>query len=514
MLMVMESPQVIKVKFQDTLMRFTLYYDEDGLLDLNMLGLKDKIRTFYNFGPAMDLNLTYIDEDSDVVTLVDDDDLDEAVRQNLNPLRITVFSSIDSISSKPSQESSISMTGVSLIVAKLEECSSRFSKLEESMSKLTKLEECMSKFTNLGFDLEHRSGGNRGDRMASDCPMGPQGAEDLRESSIDVAEPKAFSSANVEELTQITNQKGKEDSNAVGSVAISVPPTNSHVDIKVNCHEDSVEVASPDKNTCPKEVPVLAGVEQFPGVKVASNLHDISPQNEFAAENVFPPWYDNSYPIKKSYYHQDIHDRVFHGGVQCDGCGMLPIVGSRFKSIVREDYDLCITCFRSIGKDDEYIKLNLPQSFQFHNSDEKRCGPPHSLEPWCTMPDAPKGPRCFDGHIALSDGSVIAPNISVAKICKMRNKGSTIWSFGTRLEWIGGDKFTEEVSVELQVPLHGCGLGEELDVVVNFIAPERSDLYVSFWRMLSPFGYEFVQKFSLLIEVSYELNHFSVAGCN
>ena len=35
---------------------------------------------------------------------------------------------------------------------------------------------------------------------------------------------------------------------------------------------------------------------------------------------------------------------VQHQGVQCDGCGQLPIQGPRYRSTTRDDYDLCGRC--------------------------------------------------------------------------------------------------------------------------------------------------------------------------
>merc|ERR1719387_3201571 len=33
-----------------------------------------------------------------------------------------------------------------------------------------------------------------------------------------------------------------------------------------------------------------------------------------------------------------------HPGVNCDGCGMAPLTGPRFKSLTQVDYDLCQAC--------------------------------------------------------------------------------------------------------------------------------------------------------------------------
>lgn len=59
-------------------------------LNLRMDALREKILNLFSFNPDTELTLTYIDEDNDVVTLVDDNDLRDVVKQGLDPLRITV----------------------------------------------------------------------------------------------------------------------------------------------------------------------------------------------------------------------------------------------------------------------------------------------------------------------------------------------------------------------------------------------------------------------------------------
>lgn len=52
--------------------------------------MKKKIDNYFGFDHDEFFTMTYVDEDGDMVNLADDDDLDDVVKQSLNPLRITV----------------------------------------------------------------------------------------------------------------------------------------------------------------------------------------------------------------------------------------------------------------------------------------------------------------------------------------------------------------------------------------------------------------------------------------
>lgn len=80
---------IIQVKYAETVRRFSTRV-VDGKFDLNMDRLREKIVGLFKFSPRTELTITYIDVDGDVVTLADDEDLHDVVRQGLNPLRITV----------------------------------------------------------------------------------------------------------------------------------------------------------------------------------------------------------------------------------------------------------------------------------------------------------------------------------------------------------------------------------------------------------------------------------------
>ncbi|CAK9210331.1 unnamed protein product, partial [Sphagnum troendelagicum] len=55
---------------------------------------------------------------------------------------------------------------------------------------------------------------------------------------------------------------------------------------------------------------------------------------------------------------------VRHFGIQCDACNMFPILGPRFKSKKKFDFDLCQACFQQkkieCDDDDEYTRIDRP----------------------------------------------------------------------------------------------------------------------------------------------------------
>ncbi|KAK3267160.1 hypothetical protein CYMTET_24268 [Cymbomonas tetramitiformis] len=55
-------------------------------------------------------------------------------------------------------------------------------------------------------------------------------------------------------------------------------------------------------------------------------------------------------------------ERVQHVGVQCDGCHQCPIVGTRYKSVSREDFDICQRCHGGRNHDQAgpFARIDLP----------------------------------------------------------------------------------------------------------------------------------------------------------
>ncbi|KAF7838278.1 protein NBR1-like protein isoform X2 [Senna tora] len=86
----MASTLVVKVKCEDILRRFNVRVKEKNELDIDIVGLRFKIISLFLFLADSNFILRYVDEDGDLVTLVDDDDLRDIMRQKLKFLRIDV----------------------------------------------------------------------------------------------------------------------------------------------------------------------------------------------------------------------------------------------------------------------------------------------------------------------------------------------------------------------------------------------------------------------------------------
>lgn len=53
-------------------------------------------------------------------------------------------------------------------------------------------------------------------------------------------------------------------------------------------------------------------------------------------------------------------DQPVHVGVECDGCGVAPIVGVRYKSSVKADFDYCANCEATKPHEHPFIKIKDP----------------------------------------------------------------------------------------------------------------------------------------------------------
>jgi next-to-BRCA1 protein 1 len=222
---------------------------------------------------------------------------------------------------------------------------------------------------------------------------------------------------------------------------------------------------------------------------------------------------------------------------------MLPIIGTRYKSNKKHDYDLCQNCFDANGTIEDYTKIDKPLwrprhfNHQFSGG-RSRCPAMSSYyggRPSFSMrgphihgshgpngfhgphgPYAGKGDsRCggafggfggkldarFVQDVTIFDGTEFAPGTEFTKIWRLRNSGSCAWPKSTQLVHVGGDALGSVLAVDLVLPEEALGPDGEAEVSVDLVAPEKPGRYVSHWRLVSPTGQKFGHRVWVLIQV-------------
>uniref|UniRef100_A0A5B7B204 Protein NBR1 homolog n=1 Tax=Davidia involucrata TaxID=16924 RepID=A0A5B7B204_DAVIN len=622
----MDSTIVIKVKFGDTLRRFSACLDENEKLDLDMGRLREKVLSLFNFAPDADPTFTYIDEDGDVVTLVDEDDLLDVVRQGLNPLRITVTLNTEKGGRSYARSSGCSTpmrsprvqhplpsldTSVAEILKSIPEpfCEALpklsldlASKAASSAPGLAELVHCFLKMGQsylkpvsefqAGVESSTQSGASGSTMDASGTTKGPEAPKDDGATSevlpnAKLEEPK---NAKLEETTPKKNQEvdpgnvtsgiGASVTHDTGSLNLNVSlsgdsfPSGSGKYIYVGdkeelkklseCHLSGKSLSFASVNPTPVAPNVPAGENNKEmksregwkslGVGASTSSCNMDSQttdlgggtskripNDFGKSSVshlgvnpfnecpvnWVPLAPDSdlrniqygslvFPFKRSYNHSDGMGSIFHRGIRCDGCGVHPITGPRFKSKVKEDYDLCSICFSEMGNEADYIKIDRPVSFRhpwsfkglydpMHHTRGRPPTLPHVLRGCGMKQSRPKLDSRFIRDVNVLDGTVMAPSTPFTKIWRMRNNGTVVWPLGTQLVWIGGDRLSNNLSVEVEIPVDGLHADKELDIAVDFTAPQLPGRYISYWRMASPSGQKFGQRVWVLIQVDAAL---------
>ncbi|XP_071710067.1 protein JOKA2-like [Rutidosis leptorrhynchoides] len=513
------SSIVIKVKYGETLRRFNVSVD-DKKLALDIAMLRDKIRSLFTFGSDVIFTLTYVDEDGDVVTLADDDDLHDVVRQSLNPLRITVTLNNGDVSkssanstplrSPSSQPFNYLNAGTAELMKAVPDPYREFlAKNAELAAKVTSssspiVSEIFEKMKLMFLDPNSTTNANQG--------VNPGPTEPLI-----VKDNKVNTEAESSKLKKVKNVT--EGVQKLRNVDLNLPYFE---------HESPINATKDDVSTL--SGPTGLGQVAPQAVKVATDNKNDSGSSSWAQGmlNATNEWPFSGIPLPNESDSQGYNrhsrghhwkrfnsfdysskDNVFHRGVRCDGCGVHPIIGPRYKSTVKDDYDLCRVCYKKARDVANYIKIERPAH------DYMRYVPfngLHSLHvPPPTLPHAMRAPGSklhrskLDSRFILDvnvlDGTIMAPLTSFTKIWRMRNNGSIIWPRGSQLQWIGGDRLSNSHTVDIEIPVEGLPVDKELDVAVDFTAPELPGRYISYWRMASPAGQKFGQRVWVLIQV-------------
>ncbi|CAN1335162.1 Protein JOKA2 [Linum perenne] len=595
----MESTMVIKVRYGDTLRRFNAVVKEDGRLAIDLEGLRAKVLGLFNFPPDAEVNLTYVDEDGDVVTLVEDYDLQDVMRQNLKFLRVDVTlknakdgsslaasSGCSTPSRSPAVQSDVA-SGVAdalkTLPPQLYEAVSKFSRDVASKAAASgsqtrtdvasgvadvlktlppQLYEAVLKVSN---DLASKAAGSSSQTSTGvpDVLKSVQQplSDALSKLSLELASKTGSSSPVITDLAENLAKMGLSyiRSNQPAQVAGNARPTNVPTAPR---QEDLVKSSSapgtksggpgPSKPaTTPVDLNQDPSSDPSPFLRGSSGKFAQSMVNMEATEagkgtkepsagirvpaaDTTQPWANtcpfsgmamasrlrmqappppHMKPFKRCHSRRsDGMVGLFHRGVQCDGCGIHPIAGPRYKSKVKENYDLCSVCFAEMGDEADYVKMDKPMSYR-HSRSLRGLNHPvcyiftdmlvHQVAQVGSF--RPKLDSRFISDVNVVDGTIVAPATPFTKIWRLRNNGGLVWPQGTQLVWIGGDKFSHTDLVELEIPENGLPLEAELDVAIDFTSPILPGRYISYWRAASPSGTRFGQRIWVLIQVDASL---------
>ncbi|EES05348.2 hypothetical protein SORBI_3004G200200 [Sorghum bicolor] len=542
-----------KVKYGDTLKRF--YGCANGNhFDMNLSALRAKIATAFKFGSDADFILTYTDEDGDIVMLDDDDDLrDAALRQKLNPLRITVQLKKNqptdkkdvSAPVKPITQDSLSqiMSAIEFLKPVQEDSLAHIKSaigeaiksvpepIPDALAKLSHeildaapppLAELMKPFAQLmapnnngnGPSDVHAEGSSTSSSGVTQTPApapAPVPAEAKNEPKVtpslglravfkeaaspvpnagasQVQQPSMYPS--VEELLFPRNSvdkpvcKGKTDAQKWSRPRRSLQHPWQY--------EDNAKATSDSRWRIPMyKMPYAPPPPAVPPPGYGPSPHFPYPGRLLSSGH---PYGDLAGNMENS------AQRSLHRWIQCDGCGVQPIVGPRYKSNVKEDYDLCDSCFQRMGNEMEYTKIDKPISPHKFLRDPHATRKVHHTRVLMKSKREKLESR-FILDVTVLDGTLMTPSTSFTKIWRMHNNGSVVWPLGTQLIWVGGDQFALQSSVPLEIPVDGFPVDKEIDVAVDFVAPRRPGRYISYWRLASPSGQKFGQRVWVHIQV-------------
>ncbi|XP_011626187.1 protein NBR1 homolog isoform X2 [Amborella trichopoda] len=554
----MADDLVIKVKYGSTLRRFSIWAVGNGTSGFNMDMLKDKIRKLFNLKPIEDFAITYIDEDDDVVTLADDDDLSDAIRQHLDPLRLTVSltetpweSSLPEASkpttsptpgahSSPDIQALLEMT-LKTVPDRVRKSLLTFSNDLHSKFGASKVEEFANFLKALELvDAVYTPPGNGASTPVN--PVPPQVSEPFGKTSPGPkSTPQSETTRKIkatsqEKYTESTPQAGANVLKAleklsefpVQSKARSPEKHDSTLQEKTQGYEKhdglgetssaGPSASQPILNTCfnpiqtPQTPPCFFPPDNFadlPNPKFRemsdSSFIDTGKKKGDSFEvrsipHVFSRFDGSSLPSI------DMPQSI-HNGIICDGCGVHPIIGTRkqitthwsLPNFVKKDnYDLCHDCYEEMGKAGEYMRLDRPISMYL-----PRFSPHHHhrLFGKSKLIGPLKLNSTFVKDVTIPDGMIVAPNTLFTKIWRLRNSGNSPWRYNTQLVFTSGDPLGFTRTSKLEIPVEGVPIGREWDVSLQLRAPKTPGIYRSYWQLASPSSVRFGQSLWVSIRV-------------
>lgn len=201
---------------------------------------------------------------------------------------------------------------------------------------------------------------------------------------------------------------------------------------------------------------------------------------------------------------------IIHEGITCDGCGMSPIRGLRFKCGNCADFDFCSGCEArgDHNQDHVFIKAKLPlvrQSSGIRRGNESKASSSNwrvpvtpavavaapIAAPQKVVPKKVSPPRsAFQADLTLPDGSQVTCGTDVTKRWSLTNVGDEAWPEGSKLMFVGGALHPAARSDALSaVPL--AAAGRSVEVWAHVRVPATPGRHTGYYRLATADGKRF-----------------------
>jgi hypothetical protein len=94
----------------------------------------------------------------------------------------------------------------------------------------------------------------------------------------------------------------------------------------------------------------------------------------------------------------------------------------------------------------------------------------------------------YVADVTIPDGTTMSPGQDFVKTWRVKNTGSCPWGAGYKLIYAG---YADQMSGQAQPLTEVVQPGQEIEVSVQFTAPDAANQYVSAWQMSNPKGTTF-----------------------
>lgn len=344
--------------YADTLRRFNALVDENGKLELDINGLKEKVTGLFNFPPHADLTLTYVDEDGDVVTLVDNEDLSDVMRQRLKFLRINVQLNNEragrsyarsSRSSTPMRSPRVQqplpdLNKVTEILKAVPD-SLREALTKQSLDIASKaaattplLVDIVESFLKMGLSQLNTGSTSQTAQTGVEVDNPSEDSVPREDGGLREVLPKTTAVDQAVQINPEVAANTERDAGApfvLSSVDLNLPPSDGDLNGNITVAAPAQLPTGIDRRKA-KDVNDNHGGGYVGPVYVSASgtcnedqPHASSMECPFSGNPV-----QHDHPSRYRSVKRNPYISTFHKGVQCDGCGAYPIMGPRFKSKV------------------------------------------------------------------------------------------------------------------------------------------------------------------------------------